>query len=108
MIRKPLIAQSGMRTAISHGMRILKKVAAVPASVLHKVTDKVSATREQARDALHRVIDRVEDLVGVSDRHLATAHGSPPPAKHIRKERGHKKPRAERRRARRAAHTANV
>ena len=97
-----------MRTAKTFGMRILKKVAAVPASVIHKVTDKVVETRDHARDALHRVIDRVEDLVGVSDRHLATAHGSPPPARHIRKERGHKKPRAERRRARRAAHSANV
>jgi len=97
-----------MRTAKTNSMRILKKVAAVPASVIHKVTDKVVETRDHARDALHRVIDRVEDLVGVSDRHLATAHGSPPPARHIRKERGHKKPRAERRRARRAAHSANV
>lgn len=85
-------------------MEILKKVAAVPGNVIHKVADKVSATREHAREAVHRVIDRVEDFVG---GHLATAHESAEPVRHIRKERGHKKPRAERRRARRAARAAS-
>jgi hypothetical protein len=88
-------------------MEILKKVAAVPGNVIHKVADKVSATREHALEAVHRVIDRVEDLVGRSDHDLATAHASTEPARHIRKLRGHKKPRAERRRARRAAHAAS-
>jgi hypothetical protein len=84
-------------------MEILKKVAAVPGHVIEKVADKVSATRDHARDAFHRVIDRVEDFVGMSEPHLAGASGDPAPTKHLRKERGHKKPRAERRRARRAA-----
>lgn len=97
-----------MRTAITIAMRILKKVAAVPGKMIEKVADTVSATREHAREAVHRVIDRVEDLVGGSDGHLATEHAAPAPARHIRKERGHKKPRAERRRARRAAHAAHA
>ena len=82
-------------------MRILKKVVDVPRRVIVKVAD---ATREHARDALHRVLDRVESFVGVSEHQLA--HASAAPIRHIRKQPGHKKPRAERRRARRAAHTA--
>lgn len=97
--------RNGMANAKPSVMEILKKVAAVPGNVIHKVADKVSATREHALEAVHRVIDRVEDLVGRSDHHLATTHTEP--VRHIRKLRGHKKPRAERRKARRAAHAAS-
>jgi hypothetical protein len=101
------MTRAGMANAKPSVMEILKKVAAVPGNVIHKVADKVSATREHAREVVHRVIDRVEGLVGGSEHHLATAHASTEPARHIRKLRGHKKPRAERRKARRAAHAAS-
>jgi hypothetical protein len=87
-------------------MEILKTVAAVPGHVIEKVVDKVSATRDHARDAIHRVIERVEDFVGI-EHHGASASAAAAPATHIRKEPGHKKPRAERRRARRAARHAS-
>jgi len=96
-----MMAQSGMRSALTNAMRILKKVVDVPRRVIAKVAD---ATREHASNAIHRVLDRVDNLVGTPERHLATATAGP--IRHIRKQPGHKKPRAERRRARRAAHTA--
>jgi len=81
-------------------MRILKKVVDVPRRVIVKVAD---TTRKHARGALHRVLARVESFVGAPEHQLA--HSSAAPLRHIRKQPGQKKPRAERRRARRAPHT---
>lgn len=84
-------------------MQIFKKLVAVPTKIVGSVADRVSSVREHAAEVAHRVLDRVEDVVGGPDRHFATSPTSPSPAKRIAKLRGHKKPRAERRKARHAA-----
>ncbi|MFT3696681.1 MAG: hypothetical protein QM831_26305 [Kofleriaceae bacterium] len=77
-------------------MRIFKNLVAVPTKI-------IGGARDRAKEFVHRVLDRIEDVVGGPDRHLATSPASPTPAKRIAKLKGHKKPRAERRKARRAA-----